>query len=47
MFTPQSVGVRLSSEVGLVEGGVRVLDVAWPYVLTVAVDGVLACVAGP
>ena len=37
----------LSSEVGLVEGGVRVFDVARPYVFAVAVDRVLACVAGP
>ena len=37
----------LSSEVGVVEGGVRVLDVARPYILAVAVDGVFACVAGP
>ena len=47
MFTPQSVGVGLSSEVGLVEGGVGVFDVARPYVLAVAVDGVFACIAGP
>ena len=36
----------LSSEVGVVEGGIWVFDVARPYVLAVTVDGVLARVAG-
>ena len=34
-------------EVGVVERGVGVLNVVWPDVFSVAVDGVLTCVAGP
>ena len=37
----------LSPKVRLVEGGVGVLNVAWPDVLSVTVDGVLPCVARP
>ena len=37
----------LSPEVGFVEGGVGVFNVAQPDVLAVTVDGVFACVAGP
>ena len=37
----------MSPRVRLVEGGVGVLDVAWPDVLPVAVNRVLLCVTRP
>ena len=47
MFSPKLVGVGWPSEVRLVKRGVGVLNIAWPDVLRVAVNGVLMCIAGP